>query len=154
MRSRKLCWLHLIFIMMLLNPTVYAQNSSNHNLYLRNGTIIPPANISNLPTGASSLKNAETGRIVIIQFNAIPDEHSVESLNDAGVELLDYVPENAYTAMTAGNEIVVHGIVKNEWIRSSGVVTSVLSQALISPVVVPYPLNQVDEPLCENAPGA
>lgn len=102
MRSRKLCWLHLIFIMMLLNPTVYAQNSSNHNLYLRNGTIIPPANISNLPTGASSLKNAETGRIVIIQFNAIPDEHSVESLNDAGVELLDYVPENAYTAMVRG----------------------------------------------------
>jgi hypothetical protein len=104
MRSRNFCWLHLIFVMMLLNPIVYAQKHSNHKLYLRNGTIIPPANISDLPTGASSRENAGTGRIVIIQFNAIPDEQSVGWLKDAGIVLLDYVPENAYTAM-------VHGVI-------------------------------------------
>ncbi|MCE7067126.1 S8/S53 family peptidase [Dyadobacter sp. CY326] len=99
MRPRKLCWLHLIFIMMLLNTMLYAQNRLNHKLYLRNGTIVAPDNISN---GASFRKSSLTDRLVIIQFNSIPDEQSVGRLKDFGIELLDYVPENAYTAMVSG----------------------------------------------------
>lgn len=113
MRSRKPCWLHLIFVMMLLNPIVYAQKHANQKLYLRNGTIVTPANLSDIPGGAAFRESSQTGRLVIIQFNSIPDEQAVERLKGAGIILLDYVPEIAYTAM-------VHGILdSNVLVRSN-----------------------------------
>ncbi|MCF2487340.1 S8 family serine peptidase [Dyadobacter sp. CY347] len=102
MCSRKLCWLHLTFVMVLLNSIVYAQNGSNPKLHLRNGTIVPPANLSETLTSASFRKSSPTRRVVIIQFNNIPDKQAVDRLNKAGIDLLDYVPENAYTAMVSG----------------------------------------------------
>jgi len=68
-------------------------------LYLKSGTIIPEKNISadlnksGLRTAAPAAKS-----LVIIQFEILPDESGREELRNAGIELLDYIPDNAYMA--------------------------------------------------------
>lgn len=44
----------------------------------------------------------EEKSLVIIQFNEIPDEAGQMRLKQSGIELLEYVPDNAYTATIVG----------------------------------------------------
>lgn len=93
------CWL-LPIVLLWFSNEVIAQGHQNFKLYLRNGTVEPPANLSG-KAGATLRENTsyEIGRLVIIQFYNIPDQRAVEQLKNAGIKLLEYVPDNAYTAV-------------------------------------------------------
>lgn len=104
MHSIKLHRWHLTIVMMLINNVVFGQNEA-FKLHLRNGTIMPPVNIS-VEAGSEGLRQNGTsraGKVVIIQFFNIPDEQCKAKLKDGGIELLDYVPDNAYTAFVHGS---------------------------------------------------
>lgn len=97
----KICrWLAPI-VLLWFTHDLFAQKNSNYKLYLRNGTVEPEGNLSGNAIRAAFRANApsETGRLVIIQFNSIPDERSVAQLKNAGIELLEYIPDNAYTTV-------------------------------------------------------
>lgn len=94
----------LLAVAMLYGSVLLAQKSQNYKLYLRSGIIQPPANLLEGSAGPALRKSGATGvkRLVIIQFYDIPEEQSVQLLRNADIELLEYVPDNAYTAMVAG----------------------------------------------------
>lgn len=94
------CWLLPIVLLWCAND-LFAQRNQNFKLYLRNGTVEAPANLSGNTARAAfrEIAPSEMGRLVIIQFNSIPDEQSVAKLKNAGIELLEYIPDNAYTTV-------------------------------------------------------
>lgn len=101
MRFFKFCCLLWLIAASLCGHALFAQKNQDHKLYLRSGTVEPQANLSGRTTGAALRENtiSETGKLVIIQFNDIPDERAISQLKNAGIELLEYVPDNAYTAL-------------------------------------------------------
>ena len=98
LKFRHLTWL---IVALLYGHALFAQKNDDYKLYLRNGTFSPPANLSGAAAGATLRENAlpAIGKLVIIQFNDIPGENAVAQLKNAGIELLEYVPDNAYTTV-------------------------------------------------------
>lgn len=93
----------VLLVQQLTNVT--AQQNRAYNLYLKSGTIAPLPTLELPPKrqgGTLRVAGSEGDKFVIIQFFNIPDEHAVLILNMAGITLLDYIPENAYTATVHG----------------------------------------------------
>ena len=76
---------------------LYAQGNGNNTVLFRNGTVRLPAN-----TGAFAAPDGDevvNGQFFrIIQFDQIPSAEQHRSLEQAGIQLLDYVPHKAYIA--------------------------------------------------------
>ena len=85
-----------------ISPT---ENSSRYDLLIKSGKIIPEKNITAEKINAfnRSLSRSTEKSFVIIQFEKIPDQLQRQQLMQSGIELLDYVPNNAYTATITGN---------------------------------------------------
>ncbi|WP_426294299.1 S8 family serine peptidase [Dyadobacter endophyticus] len=93
----------VLLVQQLTNVT--AQHNRAYNLYLKSGTIVPLPTLelpALQPGGTFRLAGSDEIKFVIIQFFNIPDEAAVRQLNSAGITLLDYIPENAYTATVHG----------------------------------------------------
>jgi hypothetical protein len=91
-------------IFFILSTNTYAQKNTDFSLLLRNGTIVPKNNISDKALNANNRRSASPGHksFVIIQFETIPNAQEIGLLKQQGIELLDYVPNNAYTATVTG----------------------------------------------------
>ena len=74
-------------------------------VYLRSGTISASDNISE-PVVAGFNRTAlrvNDRSFALIQFYGIPSEAERKELSNTGIELLDYIPENAYTVSITGD---------------------------------------------------
>ncbi len=71
----------------------------SQTIYLRSGNIQPKANITAGELDSFSKKSARfTGQtFAVVQFGEIPSSEERSKLAAAGIELLDYLPQNAYT---------------------------------------------------------
>ena len=89
----------LIAAILLLPLILLAQAPISQKLLLRTGTIEPVPNISQEKLDAQHSRSSrqQGKRFAILQFNQIPTESEKASLKDNGIELLEYVPNNAYT---------------------------------------------------------
>ncbi|WP_233793452.1 S8 family serine peptidase [Dyadobacter sp. CY343] len=98
--SKFYCLLWL-FQLILCFQALFAQNNNNYKLYLRNGVMVSPPPLSQFNRGENARKAASSslGRVVIIQFDDIPARSVVQQLKGAGIELLEYIPDNAYTTL-------------------------------------------------------
>ncbi len=94
----------LLFWAVLLFPSLLlAQN--NFSISLRNGAVTPGPN---LRPGFVDSFNKKTARVnnkslVVLQFEKLPSQAARKVLAANGIELLDYVSGNAYTATVSGN---------------------------------------------------
>lgn len=93
--------------MLLFVLSSYAQDSSRYRLLFKDTSFIPPKNISaNAISGISPAlrldRNTSTKSFIVIQFENIPTESEKQQLKQAGIELLDYIPNNAYSATVTG----------------------------------------------------
>ncbi|HJW15503.1 MAG TPA: S8 family serine peptidase, partial [Flavisolibacter sp.] len=72
---------------------------------LRNSTIIPAENIRQgyIDTLNARLARSNNKGLVLIQFNKLPTENQHKELLSNGVELLEFLSGNAYTATINGN---------------------------------------------------
>lgn len=93
----------VLLVQQLTNVT--AQHNRAYNLYLKSGTTVPLPTLE-LPAkrqgGTLRVAGSDEVKFVIIQFLNIPNEAEIRQLNSAGITLLDYIPENAYTATVHG----------------------------------------------------
>jgi len=90
------CFLIFTF---LISQFAIGQNKATHNLYLKTGTIVPENNISeNLKKTGLRLSAESLKAIVIIQFEKLPTDTDRSQLRQAGIDLLDYIPDHAYLA--------------------------------------------------------
>ena len=82
-----------------------AQNSNDYRLLLKNGSFTPVKNVSRGNAAGTNLRIVpfNSKSFVVIQFEKIPDEEEKKRLKNAGIELLDYIPNYAYTATVTGS---------------------------------------------------
>lgn len=95
----------VIAALLLLSCSLAAQDDSRYSILLKSGAFIPEKNITaeriNQFNSTSSRIAGKT--FAIIQFDQIPSETDKEQLKQSGIELLDYIPNNAYTATISGS---------------------------------------------------
>ncbi len=90
----------LLLFFVLICWKAVAQKHSVEPIYLRSGTLLPNPNVTSksIKELNQRLKFFSEARNVLIQFDQIPQEETRELLLREGIELLEYLPENAYTA--------------------------------------------------------
>lgn len=108
----------LVVVLLVQHLTnVTAQENRAYNLYLKSGTITPVPVIELVRKRPGSVLRAaadEEDKFVIIQFFGIPSDPVIDQLKNVGITLLDYIPENAYTAL-------VHGDPARDVLQAAGV---------------------------------
>lgn len=94
----------VIAALLLLTLTASSQEEPGFRLLLKSGPVIPEKNITAEKINELDRRIPKTdGRsYLVIQFEKIPTANERKLLQQAGVELLDYIPNNAYTASVIG----------------------------------------------------
>jgi len=90
----------LLPALLLLASLSFAQS----RLYLRSGTVAVSDNlrasvVDSMNTGLSRYKDKA---LLVVRFSALPSAAARKILSDAGIELLEYIPDAAYTATVSG----------------------------------------------------
>jgi hypothetical protein len=82
-----------------------ASQEQRYDLLLKNGKQSTSPNITKENIGRFNQSAARTNgkAYAIIQFNNLPGEVAIRQLKDAGIELLNYIPYNTYSATVTGN---------------------------------------------------
>ncbi|MFZ1261967.1 MAG: S8 family serine peptidase, partial [Chitinophagaceae bacterium] len=95
----------VIAALLLFTLSLAAQDESRYQLLLKSGTLTPEKNITAERLNQFSRNtNPVSGKtFAIIQFEQIPTESIKQQLKLAGIELLDYIPNNAYTVTITGS---------------------------------------------------
>lgn len=90
----------LIAAIVCLSFSLHAQDSTRFSLRLNAGSFIPASNISKDLLNELNQKalRIDGKALFVIQFEEIPNEQQRMQLKQSGVELLDYITGNAYTA--------------------------------------------------------
>lgn len=97
--------LKIILLCVILSFSAAAQDAKKYLLQLKSGSFVPERNVS-----VNKIKDLNRRLIpfnkksfVIIQFEKNPSDAERQTLKKDGIELLDYVPNNAYTATVTGS---------------------------------------------------
>ncbi|MEO7394539.1 MAG: S8 family serine peptidase, partial [Chitinophagaceae bacterium] len=95
----------LITAMLLFSLSLAGQNDSRYDLLLKSGSFTPQKNITadKLEQFNHVASRAAGKTFAVIQFENIPTGAEKKLLHDAGIELLEYVPNNAYTVTITGS---------------------------------------------------
>ncbi len=93
----------LITLCLLVNFSSLAQDDSRFTLQLQGGSFIPSKNITADALNAVQQRAVGGRSFLVLQFEQIPTETERRQLATAGIELLDYIPHNAYTATVTGS---------------------------------------------------
>lgn len=90
----------LLFLLLFPSLKTIAQSSPRRQLFLKNGVVSLPETSDGEIVSSYGHQPPVSGRksLVIIQFSKIPDQATQSRLKDSGIELLEYVPDHAYTA--------------------------------------------------------
>lgn len=90
----------LITAMLCSFLTAYAQDPDPSRLLLKSGSVKVTPNITEEVIAKFNQTAARNGNTLfaIVQFDQLPSESIKEQLRSSGVELLDYIPDKAYTA--------------------------------------------------------
>ena len=94
----------LITFCLLLSLSSLAQPDSRYNILFQSGTIIPEKNITaeKLDQFNRTAEKTSGQTFAIIQFEQIPGAIEKLQLSQQGIELLDYIPNYAYTVTISG----------------------------------------------------
>ncbi|MBK8611660.1 MAG: S8 family serine peptidase [Chitinophagaceae bacterium] len=77
-----------------------AQATQDYNILLHSGKFIPEENISTVTKSATVFEQSlfKDKYYVVIQFKSLPTQQQKDDLKAVGIELIDYIPNHAYTA--------------------------------------------------------
>ena len=95
----------LITLCLFIGFSSLAQETSEYNLLLRSGAIVPEKNITPEKLNLFNNKAARAANktLAVIQFEQIPTPAERQQLLQQGIELLDYIPNFAYTVTIDGS---------------------------------------------------
>ncbi|HEY6062960.1 MAG TPA: S8 family serine peptidase [Chitinophagaceae bacterium] len=95
----------VIAALLLLYLSSAAQDDSRYSILLNSGAFIPEKNIVAEKLDQFNRTAARTSgkTFAIIQFENIPNANERLQLSQQGIELLDYIPNNAYTVTISGS---------------------------------------------------
>ena len=102
MNWKNLCYTLLLTTLLLSNAK--GQKRQDFQILLKSGSFVPERNVASATSRANAvfrLSTAGQKSFVVIQFDDIPTEEERRQLRAEGIELLDYLPNYAYTATIA-----------------------------------------------------
>lgn len=84
---------------------LHAQQKNDYSILLNSGKFVPAENISGLTKNSAEFRQSLflNKHYVTIQFKALPAQQEKNNLKSAGVELIDYIPNYAYTASVSAD---------------------------------------------------
>ena len=128
-----------ITALILFSLCALSQQDSAYRLFLKSGSFIPQRNINpdftrELSRRISRIKGQS---FAILQFEHIPTPQEQQQLLNAGIRLLDYIPNNSYT-------VSIKGAINDE----------VLKQARVRSIIELQPEQKMTQPLVLGAPPA
>ena len=90
----------LLFLFIFLPGLLFAQAKNDFNILLKTGGFIPAENVTALSKNAHVFQKSLflAKHYVTIQFNSLPDQAAKNNLAAAGIQLIDYIPNFAFTA--------------------------------------------------------
>lgn len=96
--------LQKFYLATLLGILFCFETFAQYKLLLRNEAFTPERNISVTKIGELNRNITSFNRksFVVLQFDEIPSAEEIKKLQDNGIELLDYIPNNAYSATVRG----------------------------------------------------
>ena len=102
MRVITVCFLTLLSFS-IFPSLLMAQNKPDYNIVLNSGKFIPAQNISNIGKTSDVFTKSSFGNkyYVVLQFSTLPSPNEKTALSNAGIRLVDYIPNNAFTAVVA-----------------------------------------------------
>ncbi|RYE21477.1 MAG: hypothetical protein EOP51_15540 [Sphingobacteriales bacterium] len=82
-----------------------AQNNADFSVKFHSGDFVPRENVRELTKASAVLNESKFNdkAYVVIQFAAIPKEKEKIALKQSGIEILDYLPQNAFLAVVSAN---------------------------------------------------
>lgn len=91
-------------LLILLTATLKAQFSNDYTLHLRTGSYLPQVNANSLSRADEMFSRSSFNgkHYLVIQFNSLPSFQERTALQSAGIVLMDYIPNLAYTAVING----------------------------------------------------
>lgn len=97
--SKKVSFFFKFVFVLLLPVSLFAQENSDYSIRLNARTFTPPANIEDLTKESEIFKNTFfiDKHYLLIQFKQLPKQERKEALLANGIELKEYIPNNAYT---------------------------------------------------------
>jgi hypothetical protein len=100
-KTRAAC---LLLLLLFISIKIFGQRSTPHLLFLKNRIVSLPDSLPGeiIPQQGRLQESSKVKLLIIIQFRDIPDTALQEKLRLSGIELLEYVPDNAYTAIVTG----------------------------------------------------
>jgi hypothetical protein len=91
-------------LLLLLPVILQAQEDKQYKLLLKSGDFLPAKTDPQTIEHINKTAGRSNGKAyVIIQFERLPITAEKENLKSAGIQLIDYVPQNAYTAIVHGS---------------------------------------------------
>src|SRR5262245_35563043 len=96
----------------------FSQKDKNNLLQLRSGNVITEKNITseNVKSFAERLQKVNVKSFDVLQFDQLPTAATKKQLAAAGIQLLEYIPNNAYTICITGKLDIT--ILQNAGVRS------------------------------------
>ncbi|HQF28814.1 MAG TPA: hypothetical protein PLD36_09375, partial [Bacteroidia bacterium] len=84
----------------LFSFVIKAQDYTKNDIKFKAGTVteLPAQDWSKFDKSSIKSSLFDNNYFLLIQFNAIPSEENRALLKNAGIELLDYIPSNTWTA--------------------------------------------------------
>ncbi|HEX2630381.1 MAG TPA: S8 family serine peptidase, partial [Chitinophagaceae bacterium] len=106
----------LITVCLLVSISAISQDDSRYQLRLQSGTFIPEKNITieKISTINQRAVVSSGKSFIVIQFEQLPADADKQRLQRSGIELIDYVSGNAYTA-------IINGSLRTETLQQSKV---------------------------------
>ena len=101
--------------------------SQDRNILLRSGIINPSKGQNTVVSSRSAqAKTSQQGRHILLQFQQIPTDAEQKALAARGIQLLQYIPNNAYWASVAQRSVSI-----NKVSQGGGVTYSLASSKLV-----------------------
>ncbi|GGC07530.1 S8 family serine peptidase [Dyadobacter sediminis] len=96
---------HTLVFFHLVSFFAFSQEAKDYRILLKSGSFTPQKNILFNKNQQVNAKHSavDSKELVIIQFEAIPDQKTRDQLKQEGIELLEYIPNYAYTAVISGS---------------------------------------------------
>jgi len=94
-----------VLVIILFPAAVNAQVNRDYNILIHSGKFIPAENISNITKNSDVFQQSlfSGKHYVVIQFKSLPTQLEKDKLKADGIELIDYIPNNAYTASVSAD---------------------------------------------------
>jgi hypothetical protein len=108
----------LTILLCLFSFISFSQKDNSNALHLRSGIIVTEKNITaeKVKAFTDHLQKVNGKSFAVLQFDQLPTESNKQQLAASGVQLLEYIPDNAYTICITSD--IDHTILQNAGARS------------------------------------